>query len=123
MKQGPGGGSWLTDLAEEEPEAAALLGLRSEDIPDPTPWLDWLWEAWNRLRDEAQPEVMGLVAPMGGTMIVSKPRRIPWTAMKAWSEDHDYSIEDREMLERCLTEMDAEYLVWWDEREQARAAG
>lgn len=84
------------------------------------PWLDWIWVAWNRLRDEVPPETVGMSSPLGGTVITSKPRRIPWSAIRTWSEDHSHDDEDRDMLDRCLMAMDLEYLAWWDERERLR---
>jgi hypothetical protein len=84
------------------------------------PWLDWIWAAWHRLNDERGMEVHGVGMPMGGTIIKSRPRRIPWTAVRAWSRHHRHSPDDMELLDHCLMAMDEEYLAWWQERQNAK---
>lgn len=55
-------------------------------------------------------------APMGGVLIKSVPGKIPWTSVLAWATAHDYTPDDRDMLDRCIQAMDAVYLEWWAEK-------
>lgn len=110
-------------LIQEAPEAAEVFAdeiqqLRNEvdDTPDPTPHLDWIWEAWWRLGDERPHIVTGMSAPMGGSIIRSIPGKIPWSVIAHWCDAHGHGDEDRDVMDRCIQSMDAVYLNWWTEK-------
>lgn len=108
-------------MAEHDPAAAALAAASEADRPESHPWLDWIWTAWNRLSDERPSEVIGMAMAMGGMSIRSKPLRIPWTSVLAWSRYHGHSPDDLAFLDHCICEMDTEYMNWWAEQQKQAA--
>jgi hypothetical protein len=102
------------------PHRAFLETLPEEDRPPPPEvpdWLNWVWRAWNRLHDERPSTVTGFAVPMGAMRLTSRPGRIPWTAVQRWCRHHGLGRDEMAFLDRCIGEMDAEYLAWWGERQ------
>lgn len=52
-----------------------------------------------------------------GGMGAPYPGRIPWSSVVSWSEFHEYTKGEMAMLDRCLGEMDDEYMQWWLEQQ------
>ncbi|EHM01158.1 hypothetical protein HMPREF9946_02233 [Acetobacteraceae bacterium AT-5844] len=78
----------------------------------------WIWRAWRRLDHERPYIVTGIGQPMGATMIVSQPGRIPWTAVDRWCRAHGYSDDDRQFLDACVEELDSIKLADWAEKQR-----
>lgn len=85
-----------------------------DDAPEIDEGHDWIWRCWWRLHQGSRPsEVSGIAAPLGVTMIRSVPGCLPWTAVVAWAERNGLGQSDEEFLDRCIQEMDQEFLKWW----------
>lgn len=54
---------------------------------------------------------------MGGMVLKSVPRRIPWSAVAGWCELHGRDADDRAFLYRLIRAMDGEYLAHWHRKE------
>jgi hypothetical protein len=51
--------------------------------------------------------------------LTSRPGNIPWTAVQRWCQHHRLGRDEMAFLDRCINEMDAEYLAWWSDRQAA----
>lgn len=117
MRAGPDAAGKIADLellATRLPEGLppdeqAWLEQARDDLAitqQPSEWDD-LWRAFWRLDDERPHIVTGVAHPLGGILIKSIPRRIPWSAVLRWCQV--YGI-DLDLAERCIGDMDAIYL-------------
>ncbi|MFL7901576.1 hypothetical protein ACJ41P_10615 [Azospirillum argentinense] len=102
---------WLSDIAEEDPEAAELLAERFKDDEPPVkplPWCMWAWRAWHRLKHDRQWRSGG----MGPAM----PSGIPYSSVAAYADRHGQSADE---LYGLIAAMDGVYAEWWDEQVEA----
>lgn len=91
------------------PEEQEWLEQARDDLTlaqQPSEWDD-IWRAFWRLDDERPHVVTGVAHPMGGLLIKSIPRRIPWSSVLRWCQVYGLDLE---LAERCIGEMDAIYL-------------
>lgn len=86
------------------------------DIPAPAiePANIWLWRAWHRLHPD-RPQ-------LGGGMGPPVPGPIAWSVLRLWADHHNLTRGEFDMLDRCVQAMDAEYIDWWNQRQQNEAA-
>jgi hypothetical protein len=105
---------FLADLIEEEPDAAAALGLSAEALvrPPEAEWPAWSGSArraWETLRNDRH---FGAMGGMGG---------IFYTALSRYAEDHGIAGDAFMTLHTFVTALDAEYLAFEAERAAADA--
>lgn len=77
------------------------------------PEFRWIWRAWEALHDDRVQSVEGVAAPMGGTLIRTRPGRIPWTTVRFWATHEELTRAEMELLRICLRAMDDVYLRHW----------
>ncbi|WP_249212088.1 hypothetical protein [Gluconobacter cerinus] len=94
--------------------------MEDSDFPPlhPKPELVWIWRAWHRLSSERSTETTGIMAPMGGSIIQSRPGYIPWTVTRAWAEHHELSVAEMALLDRCLVAMDDVFRAYWTRKQE-----
>lgn len=109
---------FLSGIAWQDADAATALEQKLAAAPAADPEWDWIWEAWWRLNDDRHTEVSGMGMPMGGTVIQSRPRRIPWTAVDRWCERYGYGQDQSDLFDECLMAMDAVYIRWFADRQK-----
>lgn len=78
-----------------------------------------MWRAWQALHAERSHRVEGVAAPLGGMVIRSRPGVTPWTAIDRYARRHGYHGEVFDFLVECLSAMDAHYIEWWAEKQEA----
>lgn len=88
--------------------------------PDPQ-WL-WIWRAWHRLSGERQETVFGMMVPLGGGMIESRPGFTPWSIVRLWAEHHGFSDQEMALLDRCIVAMDRVYFTHWAKKQESRTS-
>lgn len=79
----------------------------------------WIWRAWHRLSVQRVYRVEGVMMPMGGARIVSRPAGIPWDAVDRWCVAHGYGDDERGILDACIVAMEVEFRAHWVREQKA----
>lgn len=91
-----------------------------EDNPriEVQPEYAWIWRAWQRLSADRPLAIHGAMMPMGGGIIRSIERRIPWTVVMKWAAWHELDRAETGLLDLCICALDAIYIARTNDGEQ-----
>lgn len=123
LDQGDTAAAFLADVAEEDPEAAALAARFQppEDAFMP-PGAEFAWEAFWRLHHDRPHVVTGFAVRMGAIVIEPRPGRIPFGALDRYARRFGIVGSAFDLLAELVGRLDHEFLAWDAERARQRAA-
>lgn len=86
------------------------------------PQYRWIWRAWHTLHDDRSYVVEGVSAGLGGTVIRSRPGRIPWGRVERWARFEALTRPEMQLLYAGIRAMDDAFLADWQRRAGALKA-